>query len=237
MYATGPYNYSTRATYTAYRASWAPHYFPGSPLGDYAGATVLPRLPGTKHLTMRVPMILGTASGRKAISLPEAHEPTTMDPKELWTVPNIMLINVEASVAELEPADDFAEFAALPTPPPTGEKRKRSPSVESEADVAEMAAVRQDSSSESEDELPTKRRRIRPSAAAQRQPLVDDSEDDDIPTKKSCRHRSVGPSRAQQAQDELEMDETLARKLQYEENFGSRGRARVSGRAQRFCEL
>jgi len=64
MYNTSAYNYSTSASYAAYLKSWGPIYFSGLPLGDYKGATVLPKLPGVPK---KVPTPFGKAVGRKPI--------------------------------------------------------------------------------------------------------------------------------------------------------------------------
>ena len=224
-YSTGPYGYSTPDTYTAYCASWAPQYFTGMPLGDYTGATVLPKLTKT-------PVMLRSANpcGRTAISLDKVHEEPTMDPKKALTVPNIMLMDIEAPPSE--PVTNHGEIATLSKPSAKGKKRKRLLSAQSDVSEAEMPAVHPQSSSahESEDEVPTQRHRLSTMRNAD-----SDGESDDVPTERNGRHAPVAHSRQGQANDRLEMDAVLARR-QYEENYGSRGGAKLSRRAKRFRE-
>ena len=64
MYNTTPYSYSTSASYAAYLKSWGPIYFSGQPLGQYKGATILPKVPGVPK---KVPAPFGKQVGRKPI--------------------------------------------------------------------------------------------------------------------------------------------------------------------------
>lgn len=102
-YITTKYTYSTTASYTAYLKSWG-GYYSGRPLGNYQGATLLPKMPGTEVLTA-----FGRPVGRLQITTAQiaqvrkemAKGKTTVNPQQIMKVPDALPADIETPKAKV----------------------------------------------------------------------------------------------------------------------------------------
>ncbi|KAK4549939.1 hypothetical protein LTR36_005240 [Oleoguttula mirabilis] len=226
------------ATYAAYLASWGPHYFTGMPLGAYEDATVLLKMPGLK----KKQTVFGAAVGRPIITNDKLladffiFEDTTMDPKKMDNKPNIMLMNIEAPRSKITTVTKPLKLTT--TTAPDAAKPAISSSMQAVLDKWKSGCVGSTLSAPIDlTEGTKKRKRVVV-------PDDDDDEDDEIvvatPAKivETMKKRKLARAPApEEVEETMGSDETLARQLQYEMNFGARNRVRHLRRGEVLREL